>query len=712
MKKFFVLLVLVMFAVSMFGELMQPNNNKTALVRENAKETRLVRKSVAQREVPEYEFQVDPTNLMATYYDYMPGSYNSLPVAVQPDEFGGVYMIFHARETTTVNRREYYAYVDASGAVTNVGTISTNDIWEGYGGIDTDPGNGDPIASWHWTPTGGMFEACASYDLFHFGTPGFWVENWTVIDNTNDWAPDEFIWPYVHIARSPEAGHYRVYIQGNNATSSTGGQASPSENVLLAYADFEEMDFNMQSQLDWTFTTLPVFDDWHNENPTWNRPSHGMIADPSTKKIAFMGYNQANWNDDDGNTADEEFYVYYNNDIDTEDWVYESISSRFPIFNPQNEDGSYVFMNDVDNIPWDLYLSPTNSGHLSTVYSDDCSKLTMSINMCVVTGNDSAGDSFYYPWLHAPYVVQYDFDTGEFTIITQDSFVDEDAVNQDYVHGANDLFVPWDTDNDGLIDAFSEDGNVLMYNGWPIYFYDTDTAFHENYMHITTNEENDWMVNVWSDGLKNKYYNEDGDEDYVEWANIAEIYITASNDGGASWSEPIIMNAKVGDDNYAPELQGIMPCYIYPGNEIQDLGDNWGLVHLMFLDDNGFGSYTQGFGENNGGTMMYSAVKINFGFGGSDADEPVVVVPNAQLGQNYPNPFNGNTTINFSLDEGISAGTIEIFNIKGQLVKEFSINDDNSEVIWDASNQASGIYFYKMKSGGRYTSTKKMILLK
>ena len=132
----------------------------------------------------------------------------------------------------------------------------------------------------------------------------------------------------------------------------------------------------------------------------------------------------------------------------------------------------------------------------------------------------------------------------------------------------------------------------------------------------------------------------------------------------------------------------------------------------MFLDDNGFGSYTQGFGENNGGTMMYSAVKINFGFGGSDADEPVVVVPNAQLGQNYPNPFNGNTTINFSLDEGISAGTIEIFNIKGQLVKEFSINDDNSEVIWDASNQASGIYFYKMKSGGRYTSTKKMILLK
>ena len=89
-----------------------------------------------------------------------------------------------------------------------------------------------------------------------------------------------------------------------------------------------------------------------------------------------------------------------------------------------------------------------------------------------------------------------------------------------------------------------------------------------------------------------------------------------------------------------------------------------------------------------------------------------VIIPDVAALNNCPNPFNRSTTINFSLSEDVNVGTIEIFNIKGQLVKEFSINNDDTSVNWDASNQASGIYFYKMKAGGRYTSTKKMILLK
>jgi len=38
-------------------------------------------------------------------------------------------------------------------------------------------------------------------------------------------------------------------------------------------------------------------------------------------------------------------------------------------------------------------------------------------------------------------------------------------------------------------------------------------------------------------------------------------------------------------------------------------------------------------------------------------------------------------------------------------------------IIWNGTDQtgktvSSGIYFYKMKAGGRYTSTRKMILMK
>ncbi|MBT3168885.1 MAG: T9SS type A sorting domain-containing protein [Candidatus Cloacimonetes bacterium] len=88
-----------------------------------------------------------------------------------------------------------------------------------------------------------------------------------------------------------------------------------------------------------------------------------------------------------------------------------------------------------------------------------------------------------------------------------------------------------------------------------------------------------------------------------------------------------------------------------------------------------------------------------------------VIFNNASLMGNYPNPFSNATTISFSIKDNADA-SLEIFNLKGQLVKTLTLNANSTSVEWDASNQASGVYLYKMKSNGRYTSTKKMILLK
>ena len=88
------------------------------------------------------------------------------------------------------------------------------------------------------------------------------------------------------------------------------------------------------------------------------------------------------------------------------------------------------------------------------------------------------------------------------------------------------------------------------------------------------------------------------------------------------------------------------------------------------------------------------------------------------LSGNYPNPFNPETEIKFSLSNA-SKVSIDIYNIKGQKVKSL-VNDKydagDHSAVWkgtDDNNRkvGSGIYFYKMKSG-RYTATKKMILLK
>jgi hypothetical protein len=88
------------------------------------------------------------------------------------------------------------------------------------------------------------------------------------------------------------------------------------------------------------------------------------------------------------------------------------------------------------------------------------------------------------------------------------------------------------------------------------------------------------------------------------------------------------------------------------------------------------------------------------------------------LGSNYPNPFNPTTTISFSTKEG-GLVSIEVYNVKGQKVKTL-VNDTfaagTHKVVWNGNddqnvNVGSGVYFYKMKNG-RYTSTKKMILIK
>lgn len=103
--------------------------------------------------------------------------------------------------------------------------------------------------------------------------------------------------------------------------------------------------------------------------------------------------------------------------------------------------------------------------------------------------------------------------------------------------------------------------------------------------------------------------------------------------------------------------------------------------------------------------------------------EPIVsseniIVANTKLGDNYPNPFNPITNIAYSISE-IGKVTIEVYNLKGQLVKtlvneiketgEYSINWNGT----DKTNKpvSSGVYLYKMKSGN-YSSTRKMILMK
>ena len=82
------------------------------------------------------------------------------------------------------------------------------------------------------------------------------------------------------------------------------------------------------------------------------------------------------------------------------------------------------------------------------------------------------------------------------------------------------------------------------------------------------------------------------------------------------------------------------------------------------------------------------------------------------LSQNYPNPFNPSTTIEMALPVA-SNWTLLIYNITGQKVTELTGYAEAGvhDIVWDANDQASGIYFYKIIAGD-FKDTKKMVLLK
>ncbi len=83
------------------------------------------------------------------------------------------------------------------------------------------------------------------------------------------------------------------------------------------------------------------------------------------------------------------------------------------------------------------------------------------------------------------------------------------------------------------------------------------------------------------------------------------------------------------------------------------------------------------------------------------------------LHHNYPNPFNPNTTIEYTLPKQANI-IITIYNLLGEHVATLiNQNQDTGyhKCIWNAEDQPSGVYFYKLQTES-FTQVKKMLLLR
>ncbi|MBC8526235.1 MAG: T9SS type A sorting domain-containing protein [Candidatus Cloacimonetes bacterium] len=95
-------------------------------------------------------------------------------------------------------------------------------------------------------------------------------------------------------------------------------------------------------------------------------------------------------------------------------------------------------------------------------------------------------------------------------------------------------------------------------------------------------------------------------------------------------------------------------------------------------------------------------------------------IPQFALRQNYPNPFSTSTTISFSATDLHGLPLINIYNIRGQLVKTLiQMTNDKcpmTSIIWDGKDERgkylpSGIYLYRITAGD-FIDTKKCVILK
>ncbi|MGB5105087.1 MAG: M6 family metalloprotease domain-containing protein [Candidatus Zixiibacteriota bacterium] len=103
----------------------------------------------------------------------------------------------------------------------------------------------------------------------------------------------------------------------------------------------------------------------------------------------------------------------------------------------------------------------------------------------------------------------------------------------------------------------------------------------------------------------------------------------------------------------------------------------------------------------------------------TDADDIVEVRPlpfDFKLDQNYPNPFNPSTQISFTISPSAVGDPLllEVFNILGQrvaLLRDEVSQAGSQTVEFDAGNQPSGVYFYRLRVGTE-SVTRKMVLSK
>jgi hypothetical protein len=117
-------------------------------------------------------------------------------------------------------------------------------------------------------------------------------------------------------------------------------------------------------------------------------------------------------------------------------------------------------------------------------------------------------------------------------------------------------------------------------------------------------------------------------------------------------------------------------------------------------------------GSRSGPNTTLEIISTEGTIGVSDDDDFQARPRHLSLG-NYPNPFNASTVIRYELPVACVV-TVEVYDILGNRAESLIHGQQQAgyhQVIWDASDRASGVYFLRIRAGD-LSSTGSMLLLK
>lgn len=671
---------------------------------------------------PIYNFSKNPTPLMTSYYDYLIGGYNGLPLQPIPSIAGGGYFAgYHGSSSATALRRAYYCYLDAQGNLISNNYISEMEVREGFVNLAVDPVSGKPLYVWHANVDADEeLEVMFTPDAFLSGIAGLFNTPQVIIDNpvnitTSDGSiitNNQFVWPTATIGPSPVADKRRIYVLTKNIYVGSGGHQT--QNAYVAYADFNALDIENGIPLEFSHLTVPQLSAWDVDPAVHRYPVYSLICD-NGGNVYICGYHQA-YDAAELEVNEPRLDIFKVSNFGQGDWTYYSGNDLLPSWNPPEAPGSNTgHFKDDQGQP---YTSAQLNWRIVNFSNVNCAfDRSGRIHVPAYWGLVNS-DGVSYPELQVLKEYVFNPATGQFSI--QEIYPQKPV---DDIH--NVCYQPWDLQHPyGETDGWTQiDGawqpNMQSFWNYGIWGNEADYDPSYTYFHnckITQANSHSWMAALWQSSWKARQYRVYGNQAYSAWNESPELMLSISPNDGNSWSEPISLNSVE-----TAQFNGLLPMWANPAGDMLFSGySGSSQVHklgLLFYDD--YSWYANCVSSapiaNPGGRVMFAELQFNFP---SSTEDPGLAPAVELLKSIYPNPFSEQLILEIELPKATEL-KLEIFNLKGQRITELYeglANPGQLQLNWNGQDSrgnlcSSGIYFCKLSAGG-HTETRKLLKLR